>query len=112
EGVLHVLPQRQREDPGRAARREVPLRARDLRRVLAVGQVVEVVARRIPRRLRLIEHLARDAVEVLLLRAPDPDRAEAVLVAERERDPGTVRGPHVVAGAPGLVLRDVDDLLR
>ena len=56
---------------------------RDLRRELAVGQVVEVVALRVPGRAELVEEVAGDPAQLAVGDAPDVDRAEAVVVAQR-----------------------------
>ena len=54
--------------------REVELDRRDLRRELAVAEVEEVVAVRIPGRVEGVEELVGDPAQLSVRRAPDVDR--------------------------------------
>ena len=110
--MLDVLAQRHREQARRAIDREVPFEARELRRVFAIAQVVQVLAFGIPNGLGFVEHLVGDTLQLFVGDAPDVERAETVLVLQAEREPAAVGSPSVVAAVAALVARDLRHLLR
>ena len=63
--MLNVLTQSDSVDVRDFVRRIVEFDIGDLRRKLAVAQIVEIVALRVPRRVRFIEALVGDATQLL-----------------------------------------------
>ena len=110
--MLDVPAQGQCVDAGLAIDQVVPLERAELRRELPVGQVVEVVAVRIPRRVPLVEELVRDPMQGAVGEAPDPDGAELGGVGHRERQVAAAGRPDVVAQRTARLVGDVDHLLR
>src|SRR5439155_18849734 len=109
EWILHVFAERECEQSCAAASRiiEFDLAKRWLK--VMHGNVVQVVAVRIPGEITRIELVARDAMKLTVVDAPDIDGPKAVRIAQGESKVPTVLRPGVArqisAGIPGN-LRD------
>src|SRR6185369_11393041 len=88
--ILHVLAKSNRKDSCGAVCRVVELDRRNLRRKLAVAQVVKIITLRIPRGTVSVERFIGDSVKLAIAGAPDEDRVEARLVGLAESQEVTV----------------------
>src|SRR5205085_1596514 len=107
ERVLDVLAQGDRVDVGLAVEGVVELDGRNLRRELAVAQVVEVIARGVPRGVLRVEEADGDGVQLIVRGAPDVDARVVVRARHAEGEEVALRRPDVVAN---LAAPRIDDL--